>query len=47
MHGQVGQERVDLRFGGEQVFASSPAVETDEAHDPHHRGALGVHGVVV
>ena len=47
MHGQVGQERFDLGFGGEEVFARPHAVETDESYDPLHIGALGVNGVVV
>ena len=47
MHGQVRQERFDLRFGGEEVLARPHAVETDEPYDPIHIGALGVHGVVV
>ena len=47
VHGQVGQERLDLGFGGEEVFARPHAVEPDEPYDPLHRGALGVDGVVV
>jgi len=47
VHGQVSQERLDLRFGGEEVLARAHAVEADEPYDPLHRGALGVHGVVV
>jgi hypothetical protein len=47
MHRQVGQERLDLGFSGEEVLARPHAVETDEACDPLHRGALGVHGAVV
>jgi hypothetical protein len=34
-------------IGGEEVFARPHAVETDEADDPLHPRALGVHGVVV
>ena len=33
MHGQVGQERFDLQFAGEEVFARPHAVETDEPYD--------------
>jgi hypothetical protein len=44
---QVGQERLDRGFGGEEVFARPHAVETDASHDPLHRGSLRVHGVVV
>ena len=47
MHRQVGQERLDLGFGGEEVLARPHAVETNESHDPLHRGSLSVHGVVV
>jgi hypothetical protein len=47
VHGQVRQERFDLRFGGEEVLARPHAMETDEPYDPIHIGALGVHGVVV
>ena len=47
MHRQVGQECLDLRFGGEEIFARPHAVETDESDDPLHIGALGVNGVVV
>jgi hypothetical protein len=47
MQGQVGQERFDHRFVGEEVLARPPAVETDESCNPRPRGALGVHGGVV
>jgi hypothetical protein len=47
MHRQAGQERLDLGFGGEEVFASSHGVETDEPDDPLHIGSLGVNGVAV
>ncbi len=47
MHGQVSQERFDLRFGGEEILPRPHAVETDESYDPIHIGALGVNGVVV
>ena len=47
IHRQVGQERLDLGFGGDEVFAGPHAVETDESYDPLHRGALGVNGVVM
>ena len=47
MHRQVSQERLDLGFGGEEVFARPHAVETDESYDPLHRGSLSVNGVVV
>jgi hypothetical protein len=47
MHCQVGQERLDPGFSGEEVFARPQAVETDASHDPLHRGSLRVHGVVV
>jgi hypothetical protein len=47
IHRQVGQERLDLGFGGEEVFAGPHAVETDESYDPLHIGSLGVNGVVV
>jgi len=30
VHGQVGQERLDFRFGGEEVLTRPHAVETDE-----------------
>jgi len=44
MHRQVGQERLDLGFGGEE---GSHTVETGELYNPLHIGALGVYGVVV
>ena len=47
MHGQVGQECFDLRFGGAKVLARPHAVETDKPDDPLHRGALGMNGVGV
>ena len=47
MHRQVGQERRDRGFGGDEVCAGPHAVETDASYDPLPRGALGVHGVVV
>ena len=47
MHGQVGQECFDLRFGGAKVLARPHAVETDEPYDPLHRGALGMNGGMV
>ena len=47
MHRQVGEKCLDLGFGGEEVFAGPHAVETDEAYDPLHIGALGVYGVVM
>jgi hypothetical protein len=47
MHRQVGQEGLDLGFGGEKVFARPHAVETDESYDPLHRGSLCMPGVVV
>jgi hypothetical protein len=47
MHCQVGQERLKLGFGGEEVFARPHTLETDESYDPLHRGRLSVHGVVV
>jgi hypothetical protein len=47
MHCQVGQECLDLRFGGEEVCAGPHTVETGKPFDPFHRGALGMNGVVV
>ena len=47
VHGQVRQERFDLRFSGEEVRARPHAVKPDEADDPLHIGALGMNGVVV
>ena len=47
MHRQVGQERLDLGFGGEEIFARLHTVETEESYDPLHKGSLSVHGVVV
>ena len=48
MHRQVGQERLDRGFSGEEVLARPHAVETDESYDdPFYIGSLGVHGVVV
>jgi hypothetical protein len=47
VHGQVGQERFDLWFGGEEHCARAHAVKTDEPCDPIYIGSLGVNGVVV
>ena len=47
MHGQVRQERFDLRFGREEVVARPHAMEMDEADDPLTEGAFGVHRGVV
>jgi len=47
MHGQVSQERLDLRLGGEEILPRPHAVETDEPYDPIHIGSLGVNGIVV
>jgi len=47
MHRQVGEERFDLGFGGEEVLARPHAVEPDEPDDPLHIGSLGMNGVVV
>ena len=44
---QVGQERLDLGFGGEEVLARPHAVETDESYDPLDIGSLSVDGVVM
>lgn len=47
MHRQVGQERLDFGFGGEEGCTRVHAVETDESYDPLPIGSLGVNGVVV
>jgi hypothetical protein len=47
LHRQVGQEGLDLRFGGEEVGAGPHPVETGEPFAPFHIGALGMIGVVV
>ena len=47
LHRQIGQERLGLGFGGEEVCARPDAVERDESDDPLHIGSLGVNGVVV
>jgi hypothetical protein len=47
VHGQVREERLDCRFRREEVVAGLHAMETDVAHDPRHRGALGVKRGVV
>ena len=47
IHRQVGQERLDFGFGGEEVCAGPHTVETGKPYDPLHIGALGVYGVVV
>ena len=47
VQGQVGQEGFDLRFGREEVLARPHAMEPDEADDALHRGAFGVHGIVM
>ena len=47
VYGEVGQERFDLGFGGEEVLTGPHAVETNKPHNPVHVGSLGVNGVVV
>jgi hypothetical protein len=47
MHRQVGQERLDLGFGGAEVGARPHTVATGEPLEPFPRGALGMNGVVV
>jgi hypothetical protein len=47
IHRQVGQKRLDLGFGREEVFARPHTVETGESYDPLHRGSLSMNGVVV
>jgi hypothetical protein len=47
VHGQVGETRVELRFGREQVRTRSPARKTHQPSDPLDRGALGGQGVVL
>ena len=47
VHGQIGQERLNLGFRREEVRTRLHAVETNEADDPLHIGALGVDGVVM
>jgi hypothetical protein len=47
VYGEVGQERFNLGFGGEEVLTGPHAVETNKPHDPVHVGSLGVNGVVV
>jgi len=46
-YGEVGQERFDFSFGGEEVLTGLHAVKTNKPHDPVHVGSLGVNGVVV
>jgi len=47
VYGEVGQERFDLGFGGEEGLTGPHAVETNKPHDPVHVGSLGVNRVVV
>ena len=47
VHRQVGQERFNPGFGGEEIIARLHPVETDETHDPVHIGTLGVNGVMM
>lgn len=47
VYGEVGLERFDLGFCGEEVLTGPHAVETNKPHDPVHGGSLGVNGVVV
>jgi hypothetical protein len=44
---EVGQERFDLGFGGEEMLTGPHAVETNKPHDPVHVGSPGANGVVV
>jgi hypothetical protein len=41
VYGELGQERFDLGFGGEEVLTGPHAVETNKPHDPVHVGSLG------
>jgi len=47
VYGEVGQERFDLGFAGEEVLTRPHAMETNEPHDPIHVRSLGVNGVVM
>jgi hypothetical protein len=47
VYGEVGQERFDLGFAGEEVITRPHATETNKPHDPVHVGTLGMNGVVV
>src|SRR5215831_3147758 len=47
LEGQVGEERLDLGFGGEEVVPRPHPVEPDEADDPLDVGALRVDGVML
>jgi len=47
VHGQVREERLDVRFRREEIIAGPHAVETDVAHDPLQVGSLGMNRVVV
>jgi hypothetical protein len=47
VHGQVREERLEVRFRREAVVAGPHAVETEVAHDPLQGGSLGRNRVVV
>lgn len=47
LDGQMGEKRLDLGFGGEEVVTRPHGVEPDEADDPLDVGALRVERVVV
>jgi len=47
LQSEVGEERLDLGFGGEEVNAEPHVVEPGEASDPFPIGALRVDGVML
>jgi hypothetical protein len=47
LQSEVGVERLDLGFGGEEVRAGPHPVKPGEASDPFHMGALCVDGVML
>jgi hypothetical protein len=47
VHGQIRQERFNLRLGGVEVLTRPHAVKPDEADDPLHIGTLGMNGIVL
>ena len=47
LHGEVREECLDLRFGGEEVGAGPHTVETGEASDPLHLGVFRAETIVL
>jgi hypothetical protein len=47
VHGQVRDERLDVRCRREEIVAGPHPLEPDKSDDPFHIGSFGVNRVVV